>query len=253
MSRAPKSHPRVESLRIRERLVDGFKFGLVVPGGLTAHGRGEAFDYILGERTNKFARRAIEAAVSEMLLAERPVISVNGNIAALVPAEIVTLAKLVRAKVEVNLFHGSKKREMAIAKYLRKHGAEEVFGVGFKFSTKIPEVNSDRRKVDRRGIAASDVVLIPLEDGDRAEALRKLGKRVIAIDLNPMSRTARAADIAIVDNITRSLPIMIETAKGLSQKPREKLQKIREKFDNHANLNASLRFMLERLENLSRV
>jgi len=252
MSRVPKAHPRAESLRVRERLVDGFKSGLVVPEGLTAHGRGEAFDYILGERTSKFARRAIEAAVAEMLLAERPVISVNGNVAALVPAEIVTLARLVGAKVEVNLFHGSKKREMAIAKYLRTHGAREVHGVDLKFATQIPEVNSDRQKVDRRGIAASDVVLIPLEDGDRAEALTKLGKRVIAIDLNPMSRTSRAADIAIVDSITRSLPLMIKTAKGLSQKPREKLQKIMKKFDNNANLNASLRFMLERLENLSR-
>jgi len=252
MSRVPKAHPRAESLRVRERLVDGFKSGLVVPEGLTAHGRGEAFDYILGERTSKFARSAIEAAVAEMLLAERPVISVNGNVAALVPAEIVTLAKLVGAKIEVNLFHGSNRREVAIAKYLRKHGAEDVFGVGSKFATRIPEINSNRRKVDRRGIAASDVVLIPLEDGDRAMALRKLGKRVIAIDLNPMSRTARAADIAIVDNITRALPLMIETAKSISQKPREKLQKIMEKFDNNANLKASLRFMLERLENLSR-
>jgi 4-phosphopantoate--beta-alanine ligase len=232
--------------------VDGFESGLVVPEGLSAHGRGEAFDYILGERTSKFARRAIEAAVAEMRLAERPVISVNGNAAALVTAEIVTLAKLVGAKIEVNLFHGSKKRETTIAKHLRKYGAKEVLGVDSKFSARIPEVNSDRRKVDRRGIGASDVVLVPLEDGDRAEALRKLGKRVIAIDLNPMSRTARAADIAIVDNITRSLPLMIETSKGLSQKPREKLLKIREKFDNRANLNASLRFMLERLENLSR-
>jgi 4-phosphopantoate--beta-alanine ligase len=252
MSRVPKAHPRAESLRVRERLVDGFKFGLVVPEGLTAHGRGEAFDYILGERTSKFARRAIEAAVAEMLLAEHPVISVNGNVAALVPAEIVMLAKLVGAKIEVNLFHGSKKREMAIAKYLRKHGAEEILGVYFKFSTWIPEVNSNRRKVDRRGIVASDVVLIPLEDGDRADALRRLRKRIIAIDLNPMSRTARAADIAIVDNITRSLPLMVGTAKGLSPKSREELRKILGKFDNHANLKASLRFMLKRLENLSR-
>jgi len=252
MSRVTKTHPRAESLRIRERLVDGFKYGLVVPDGLTAHGRGEAFDYILGERTSKSARKAIEAAVAEMLLAKHPVISVNGNVAALVPAEIVELAKLVEAKIEVNLFHGSKKREVAIAKYLRKHGAEEILGVYFKFSTWIPEINSNRRKVDRRGIVASDVVLIPLEDGDRADALRRLGKRIIAIDLNPMSRTARAADIAIVDNITRSLPLMIETAKGLSQKPREELRKISEKFDNRGNLKASLRFMLERLENLSR-
>jgi 4-phosphopantoate--beta-alanine ligase len=251
MRGVPKTHPRAESLKIRERLADGFKFGLVVPEGLTAHGRGEAFDYILGERTNKFAHHAIEAAVAKMLLARHPVISVNGNVATLVPAEIVMLAKLVKAKIEVNLFHGSKERETAIANHLRKHGGEEIFGLYNRFSTWIPEVNSNRRKIDRRGILASDVVLIPLEDGDRAYALKRLGKRTIAIDLNPMSRTAMAADITIVDNITRSLPLMVETAEALSTKSRKELRQILEKFDNDANLKASLGFMLERLENLS--
>ena len=252
MSGIPKAHPRAKSLRIRERLVNGFRAGLVVPEGLAAHGRGEAFDYILGERTTEPARRAIKAAVAELLLAERPVISVNGNVAALVPAEIVGLTKAVGAKLEVNLFHGSTKREATIAKHLRKYGAEEVLGVGVKFATRIPEVHSDRRKVDRRGIAAADVVLVPLEDGDRAEALRKLGKRVIAIDLNPMSRTARAADITIVDNITRAPPLMIEEAKSLARKSQAELRKILEKFDNSSNLRATLRFMFKRLENLSR-
>jgi len=252
MSGVSKAHPRAESLRIRERLVDGFRAGLVVPEGLAAHGRGEAFDYILGERTTKLTRRAIEAAVAELLLAERPVISVNGNVAALVPDEIVGLAKAVRAKLEVNLFHGSAKREVAIAKYLRKHGAEEVLGVGVKFATRIPEVQSDRRKVDRRGIAAADVVLVLLEDGDRTEALRKLGKRVIAIDLNPMSRTAEAASVTIVDNVVRALPLMVELARQLSRVDRPKLQRMVENFSNARNLRAMLRLMLGRLEGLSR-
>jgi len=252
MSGVSKAHPRAESLRIRERLVDGFRAGLVVPEGLAAHGRGEAFDYILGERTVEFARRAIEAAVAELLLAERPVISVNGNVAALVPDEIVGLAKAVGAKLEVNLFHGSAKREVAIAKYLRRHGAEEVLGVGVKFATRIPEVHSDRRKVDRRGIAAADVVLVPLEDGDRAEALRKLGKRVIAIDLNPMSRTAEAAGVTIVDNVVRALPLMVELVRQLSRADRPKLQRMVENFSNAQNLRAMLGLMLKRLEGLSR-
>jgi len=252
MSGVSKAHPRAESLRIRERLVDGFRAGLVVPEGLAAHGRGEAFDYILGERTVEFARRAIEAAVAELRLAERPVISVNGNVAALVPDEIVGLAKAVGAKLEVNLFHGSAKREVAIAKHLRKHGAEEVLGVGVKFATRIPEVHSDRRKVDRRGIAAADVVLVPLEDGDRTEALRKLGKRVIAIDLNPMSRTAEAASVTIIDNVVRALPLMVELARQLSRGDRPKLQRMVENFSNAQNLRAMLGLMLKRLEGLSR-
>jgi 4-phosphopantoate--beta-alanine ligase len=252
MSKVSPLHPRAESLRIRERLVDGFKAGLVVPEGLAAHGRGEAFDYILGEQTTKHARRAIEAAAAMLLLAKHPVISVNGNVAALVPADIAKLAKAANAKIEVNLFHGSVKREVAIARWLRKHGAKEVLGTDKNFSTRINEIHSDRRKVDQRGIAAADVVLVPLEDGDRTEALKKLGKRVIAIDLNPMSRTAQAADITIVDNIVRAMPLLIKTAGRLSYQPRARLRKKAKNFDNRANLRATFRAVRERLKNLSK-
>lgn len=252
MGRISPRHPRAESLRVRERLVEGFKAGLVVPEGLAAHGRGEAFDYILGEKTIKHAHRAIEAAAAMLLLAKHPVISVNGNVAALVPAEIIELAKVTNAKIEVNLFHGSARREAAIAQWLRKHGAGQVLGVDRKFSIKIKEVHSDRRKVDRRGIAVADVVVVPLEDGDRTEALRRLGKRVIAIDLNPMSRTARAADVTIVDNIVRALPLMVKQAKHLSHDSKTKLREIIGSFDNEANLGAMFKFMLGRLRNLSK-
>ncbi len=252
MNKVSPLHPRAESLRIRERLVDGFKAGLVVPEGLAAHGRGEAFDYILGEQTTKHARRAIEAAAAMLLLAKHPVISVNGNVAALVPADIIKLAKATNAKIEVNIFHGSVKREVAIARWLRKHGAKEVLGTGKKFSIQINEIHSDRRKVDRRGIAAADVVLVPLEDGDRTEALKKLGKRVIAIDLNPMSRTAQAADITIVDNIVRAMPLLIKTAGRLLYQPRARLRKKANNFDNRANLRATFRAVRERLKNLSK-
>jgi len=251
MGKVSLLHPRAESLRIRERLVDGFNAGLVVPEGLTAHGRGEAFDYILGEQTTKHARRAIEAAAAILLLAKHPVISVNGNAAALVPDDIAKLAKVTNSKIEVNLFHGSVKREIAIAQWLRKHGAKEVLGTVKKFSIRINEIHSNRRKVDRRGIAAADVVLIPLEDGDRTEALKKLGKRVIAIDLNPMSRTARAADVTIVDNIVRALPLMTKDAKRLSHDSK-KLHEIVGHFHNETNLGAMLEFMLGRLKNLSK-
>ncbi|MDH5685052.1 MAG: phosphopantothenate/pantothenate synthetase [Hadesarchaea archaeon] len=251
MTKVSPLHPRAESLRIRERLVDGFNAGLVVPEGLAAHGRGEAFDYILGEQTTKHARRAIEATAAMLLLAKHPVISVNGNVAALVPVDVAKLAKAINAKIEVNLFHGSVKREVAIARWLRKHGAKEVLGTGKKFSIRINEIHSNRRKVDRRGIAAADVVLVPLEDGDRTEALKKLGKRVIAIDLNPMSRTAQAADITIVDNIVRAMPLLIKTAGRLSYQPRARLRKKAKNFDNRANLRATFRAVRERL-NLSK-
>ena len=50
MSEIPKTHPRAASLLIRQKLVKGFDAGLVAKEGLLAHGRGEAFDYMLGEK-----------------------------------------------------------------------------------------------------------------------------------------------------------------------------------------------------------
>ncbi|HLC25039.1 MAG TPA: phosphopantothenate/pantothenate synthetase family protein, partial [Nitrosopumilaceae archaeon] len=107
----PKSHPRAASLYIREKLVRGYRSGLVVEEGLMAHGRGETFDYLIGERTSKNALKAIKAAAKVLVLAKSPVISVNGNFAALCPKEIVNLAKIVNAKIEVNLFYVSEKRK----------------------------------------------------------------------------------------------------------------------------------------------
>jgi len=97
----PRSHPRYLSLKTREQLVQGNRSGIVAPEGLIAHGRGEAFDYILGEKTGHSAEKAIEAAAALLLTAQRPVISVNGNTAALVPRELVKLARAVGGDVEV--------------------------------------------------------------------------------------------------------------------------------------------------------
>ena len=79
MTRIPRSHPRYRSLLVREKLVEGFRRGLVVPEGLIAHGRGEAFDYLLGEESHSFALEAERVAAAWLLYADRPVISVNGN------------------------------------------------------------------------------------------------------------------------------------------------------------------------------
>jgi 4-phosphopantoate--beta-alanine ligase len=247
----PPSHPRRESLLVRERLVEGFKRGLVAPEGLIAHGRGECFDYLIGESTQPFALRAIEAAVAALLLAKHPVISVNGNTAALVPREVVELAREVNAKIEVNLFYRTREREEAIAKWLREHGAEEVLGVGEDASATIPELFSERRRVSPRGILVADVVLVPLEDGDRTEALRRMGKTVIAIDLNPLSRTARAASITIVDNVVRAIPVMVEKARVMKKMSRSELESILGEYDNNKILQEALRHILSRLSELA--
>ena len=237
----PSDHPRAKSLYIREMLVNGFRRGLVVPEGLIAHGRGEAYDYLIGERTTKAAQRAIETAAATMLLSSRAVISVNGNTAALCPNTVVELAEVAGASIEVNIFYRTEKREKAIKAELEKHGAKKILGVGPKASARIPELQSERRRVDPNGIYAADTVLVPLEDGDRTEALIKMNKTVITIDLNPLSRTSKAADITIVDNIVRAMPAFVHAARNLRKKTTAmSLKRITDNFDNSKNLQESL-------------
>jgi 4-phosphopantoate--beta-alanine ligase len=232
----PKSHPRAKSLLIREKLVDGFDKGLVAKEGLLAQGRGEAFDYLLGEKTGKAAKQAIRAAAAQLLIAEKPVISVNGNIAALCPKQIVRLSKQIKAKIEVNLFYSNEKRKQSIIKTLKKNGADEILGSKNASSRKLPGIDSARRIVDKGGIFVADVVVVPLEDGDRTMALRKAGKTVITFDLNPLSRTSETANITIVDNVTRAIDLLITESKKLSKKNQKSLQKIINDFDNKKNL-----------------
>ena len=237
----PSDHPRAKSLYIREMLVNGFRRGLVVPEGLIAHGRGEAYDYLIGERTTKTAQRAIEAAAAMMLLSNRPVISVNGNTAALCPNTVVELAKVAGAAIEVNIFYRTEEREKAIKAELKLHGAKKVLGVGSQASARIPELQSERRRVDPDGIYAADTVLVPLEDGDRTEALTKMNKTVITIDLNPLSRTSGAANITIVDNVVRAMPAIVEAARKL--RSTLSLKKITDNFDNSKNLQESIKII----------
>ncbi len=209
--------------------------------GLIAHGRGEAFDYLIGEKTTRPAKSAIKAAVAMLLLSSRPVISVNGNAAALCPKDFVQLAEITGAGIEVNLFYRTSERETAIKAELEKYGAKNVLGVGPQASAKIPELQSQRRRVDPEGIFIADTVLVPLEDGDRTEALVKMGKRVITVDLNPMSRTARKAHVTIVDNLVRAMPAMVKQARKLKGKNKKQLQKIVDDFDSKKNLSKSLK------------
>ncbi len=249
MDSIPKNHPRAKSLLIRERLVDGFENGVVAKEGLLAHGRGEAFDYLLGEKTTKAAKKAIRAAASALILAKNPIISVNGNIAALCPKEIVQLAKTLDAKIEVNLFYENRERKKNIVKILKKNGAKNVLGLEPKFYKRIPGLDSARRIVDKNGIYAADVVLVPLEDGDRAISLKKLGKKVITFDLNPLSRTAQTAHITIIDNVIRGMGELILACKKLSGKNDATLRKIVRHYSNKRNLSANI---LEIKRNLTR-
>ena len=237
----PKSHPRFVSLSIREKIVKGYNDGLVAKEGLLAHGRGEAFDYLVGEKTTKTAKAAINAAAATLLSAQSPVISVNGNVAALCPKEIVQLAKATKAKIEVNLFYYDENRKKKIVKSLKKAGAKQVLGTNPRSYRRIGGLDSPRQIVDKDGIFAADVVLVPLEDGDRTEALQKIGKTVITFDLNPLSRTAQTADITIVDNVIRGMRLLLSACK------KSKIVK-----NNYNNKKALYSAILEIKNNLKR-
>lgn len=243
----PPTHPRAQSLLIRAKLIEGYRKGLVTSEGLIAHGRGEAFDYLLGEKTSSMAQCAIEAATSTLLLSRLPVISVNGNLVALCAKTVVELSQLIGARIEVNLFYRTIRRERLMKRELERFGAKEILGVNSGASAVIPELQSERRRVDPDGIMKADTVLVPLEDGDRTQALARMGKTVVAIDLNPESRTARSANITIVDNAIRAIPKMIVVAKKLKElerKQREKvLKRIIKGYDNQKNLLESLSAM----------
>ena len=249
MTEIPKSHPRYQSLLIREKLVKAFDTGLVAKEGLLAHGRGEAFDYLLGENTGKSAQKALKAAAASLILAKNPVISVNGNVAALCPMEIVKLANILQAKIEVNLFYTNQKRKQSIVSTLKKCGAKQILGTDPKSSRRLTGIDSARRIVDKDGIFSADLVLVPLEDGDRTMALRKAKKMIITFDLNPLSRTAQTAHISIIDNVVRGINELTELCKKYSTKNEAVLKKIVKNFDNKKNLSRNI---LEIKSNLTR-
>lgn len=236
----PQTHPRASSLIIREKLVDGFRNGIVVPQGLIAHGRGEAFDYLLGEKTTKYAYEAEKAAVCLLLLSDKSIISVNGNTAVLCAKDLVTLSNVTKSRIEVNLFHKSRARTNAIASILRKEDAFDVLGLDNKSKTIIRGVSSNRKYVDKDGIMNSDTIFLALEDGDRTESLVRMGKKVISVDLNPLSRTAIASNITIIDNIVRAIPNMVKISEQLVKKDKSYLLQLIKNFDNKENMHKSL-------------
>ena len=237
----PESHPRYQSLLTRHRIEAGVDRGITSRQGLIAEGRGEAFDYLLGERTTPTADDAARAAAGLLRLADNPVVSVNGNVAALVPGETIDLAAAVDADVEVNLFNRTDERMRAIATHLRDHGADEA-GVavrGLVGDARIPGLDHERATVDADGIGSADVVVVPLEDGDRAEALAAMGKSEVVIDLNPLSRSAVAATVPVVDNVIRAVPNIAAHARDLSDAPEAEVRRLVREFDADAALEAA--------------
>lgn len=236
----PKDHPRYRSLVIRERLAAAARDSVVSLEGLTSHGRGEAFDYLIGEVTTAGAGIAERTAAAMIRAAHHPVISVNGNTAALAADEIAALQQASGAVVEVNLFHRTSERMEKVTALLLEHHVDVLTGT----AERLVPLSHDRALCLREGIGSADLVLVPLEDGDRCEALIAMGKQVITVDLNPLSRTARTATLTIVDEVTRALPAVTAAFSDLTDD--EAAQLIHD-LDNHYLLRTAINEITTRL------
>lgn len=236
----PKSHPRYESLLLRDKIVKAAEKGYLADSAMIAHGRGEAFDYLIGEQTVYPAKRAMYVAVATLLLSNNPVISVNGNATALAIDEIIDLANEINAKIEINLFYRTDERVQIITRLYKDHGYKNILGSLDDDIEYLNDIPNSRSSASKTGIYTADTILIPLEDGDRAEILKKSGKKIITIDLNPLSRTSKMSDISIMDNIVRAIPFMTKIAKDLKTQDKEVLIEMINDFDNEENLKESI-------------
>ena len=209
---ADPSHPRYQSLLLRHRLEQAEKDGLLAGSAMIAHGRGEAYDYLLGERTIPSAHKATVQALGTLKKAKRPVISLNGNAVALAGESLLMLAERLSCPVEINIFYRTPERMAALIGRLEAIKEEHLLEVqilGAEPNARIPGLKGPRANCTKEGIIDSDVIMVPLEDGDRCEALVAMGKTVIVIDLNPLSRSAKMGSITIVDELTRVVQNML--------------------------------------------
>ncbi len=236
----PKSHPRYESLLLRDKMVKASQDGYLADSAMIAHGRGEAFDYLIGEKTTYPAKRAMYVAVAALLLSNNPVISVNGNATALAIDEIIEFANAIKAKIEINLFYRTDERVRLITDLYKNHGYDKILGTLDDEIEYINDIKNSRASASKTGIYSADTILIPLEDGDRAEILKKGGKNIITIDLNPLSRTSKMSDVSIMDNIVRAIPFMTKIANDLKNQDKKFLIDLVNEFDNAENLKESL-------------
>ena len=126
MGDVPESHPRYASLMARKKMTDAAAAGMLAESALIAHGRGEAFDYLLGEKTCDAAEKAIRETSARMKAAERCVISVNGNAVALAGMELIVCAAVLNCPVEVNIYYRTPARMEALLSALEVQKKQAV-------------------------------------------------------------------------------------------------------------------------------
>ncbi|MEE3082509.1 MAG: phosphopantothenate/pantothenate synthetase [Candidatus Thermoplasmatota archaeon] len=254
MGDVPRSHPRYHSLMSRERLVEAASKGMLAESALIAHGRGEAFDYLLNESTCEAAKKAISEVATRLHVAERPILSLNGNATALAGDVMIACAAVLNCPIEINIYYRTPERMDALLSHLNslrddakkllpeimQKKVDDVQILGDAPDGQIPNLEGPRANCHSEGILAADVILVPLEDGDRCEALIAMEKIVCVIDLNPLSRTARMADVTIVDELTRCAPLLLDALI-------ENNSSNSEVWNNEENLQDSLNVMLGNL------
>jgi 4-phosphopantoate--beta-alanine ligase len=222
---------------MRHRLELAAKAGMLADSALIAHGRGEAYDYLLGEKTIPSAHDATMEALAYLQNANSAVISLNGNAIALAGMELMQLASLLQIPVEVNIFYRTPERMSALLNHLSKIKSDNELDVeilGENPDAKIPGLEGPRANCCKSGIYDSDVILVPLEDGDRCEALVAMGKTVLVIDLNPLSRSAKMGSVTIVDELSRVANNLLA---GAMQKI---IRKPSSNYDNSQHLQAAI-------------
>ena len=256
MAEIPESHPRKKSLLSRQRIVDATKNGLLADSAMIAHGRGEAFDYLLGEKTSNSARLAIKESASRLIESDNPVISVNGNTVVLAGKSLIRVAAVLNCPIEVNIYYRTEERMSKLNSFLEKqkeivsqeknpdnwigdwnNAVKSVKILGKEGDGRIQGLEGPRSICSSQGIEKADVILVPLEDGDRCEALVNLGKQVLVVDLNPLSRTAKMATITIVDEISRAAELLLEYVINKEEKSA--------KWNNQSVLNDALKIIAE--------
>ena len=235
-------------------LTDAAAAGMLADSALIAHGRGEAFDYLLGETTCEPAKKAIVETAARLQSSEKCVISVNGNTVALAGSQLIACAAVLNCPIEVNIYYRTPERMDALlsALQVQRQQAAELFPellkqisnveiLGGDPDGRIPNLDGPRANCHSDGILTADTILVPLEDGDRCEALIAMGKTVCVIDLNPLSRTARTATVTIVDELTRCVRVLLECLR------QESVPKNVD-WDNAVNLEETIEVILRRFE-----
>ena len=105
---------------MRHRLEIAAQRGMLAESAMIAHGRGEAFDYLLGEQTIPAALEATKHALKSLCDAKHPVLCLNGNVTALACDEMLKLADRIGCPLEVNIFYRTPERMEALFTFIQE-------------------------------------------------------------------------------------------------------------------------------------